>query len=81
MTLLSLELNDFCRGVFLFFFFFSILSGDLYFSEQTNNASGQFCVILGGQTLIIGKERNQIIQQEARSYEHPCLCHSVPDGH
>lgn len=80
MTLLSLELNYFCRGVFLFFFF-SILSGALYFSEQTNNASGQFCVILGGQTLIIGKERNQIIQQEARSYEHPCLCHSVPDGH
>lgn len=24
-------------------------------------------VILGGQTLIIGKERNQIIQQEARA--------------
>lgn len=39
-----------------------------------------FCVILGGQTLITGKERNKIIQQGARGCGHPCLCHSVPDG-
>ena len=45
--------------VCLFVCFFSSLSGDLYFSEQTNNASGQFVLCHFGRTNIDNRKRKK----------------------